>query len=133
VTVRLSLKRFHAERWWERKAEAYTRIVESLYHLKAYSDAKIPEYLEGVKYAADHMKQLSEEYRSAHRELTKATAIGAYIISDDAAKTLDDLQKRPQLEWNENPPHEIFEADSAAYGEALSKIRDAAKRDLGVT
>jgi hypothetical protein len=30
-SVRLALRRFHAERWWERKAEAYSQIEEALY------------------------------------------------------------------------------------------------------
>lgn len=132
LTVKLSLKRFHAERWWERKAEAYTRIVESLYHVKAYSDAMIPEYLEGATYSPEHKKRLSDEYSAAHRELSKTTGIGAYIICDEAAEVLEELRKRPGLDWDQNPPWEVFEDDAQAYGAALDKIRRIAKRDLGV-
>jgi hypothetical protein len=32
------LRRFVSERWWERKADAYTRIVESLSALVDYCD-----------------------------------------------------------------------------------------------
>lgn len=30
ATVRLSLSRFRSERWWERKADAYSRLIEEL-------------------------------------------------------------------------------------------------------
>ena len=33
VTVRLSLKRFYAERWWDRKADAYTRVIAALHQM----------------------------------------------------------------------------------------------------
>ena len=36
VTVRLSLKQFYSQRWWEKKAEAYSAIIHSLYQMKAY-------------------------------------------------------------------------------------------------
>ena len=133
VTVRLSLRRFHAERWWERKADAYSQIVESLYHLKVYSDTSIRESREGVQYTAEHKKALTEQYSAAHAELSKTTTIGAYIICDEAAKVLEELQNRPELDWNETPPWDIFEADSTAYGEAIKKIRNIAKMDLGVS
>jgi len=29
ITVQLSLRKFRAERWWERKAEAYSKIIEA--------------------------------------------------------------------------------------------------------
>mgnify|MGYP001574868345 CR=1 FL=1 len=133
LTVRLSLRRFHSERWWERKAETYSRVVESLYHVKAYGDAMVREDLEGVQYTPEHKKRLREEYSAGHRELSKATSIGAYIICDDAAKVLDELRKRPRLDWDENPPWEVFEDDARAYGEALTKMREIAKKDLGVS
>ena len=37
LTVKFSLKKFFTEKWWERKADAYSNIVECLY-LKIGSD-----------------------------------------------------------------------------------------------
>lgn len=132
ITVRLALKRFRSERWWERKADTYSRIVESLCHLKAYSDAKIPEYLKSIEYSDERKKALSDDYTRAYNELTRIIAIGAYIICDEAAAVLDELWNRPRLDWAKNPPWEIFEADSNAYQDTLKKMRDIAKKDLGV-
>lgn len=132
ITVRLSIRRFYAERWWERKADAYSLIVESLHHLIEYCDARAKEYLEGVKYTEEKDKQLSDDYSAAYCELRKATGIGAYIIDSKAAKVLYQLDKRPKLDWDNNPPWEIFEKDSNAYKDALAEISQIAKRDLGV-
>lgn len=41
VTVRLSLRNFYTEKWWERQAEAYSEILESLSHMKRHTDAFI--------------------------------------------------------------------------------------------
>jgi hypothetical protein len=49
ITVQLSLRRFRTERWWERKVEAYERIIAALHPTKAYADTyfrrrgKIPD------------------------------------------------------------------------------------------
>lgn len=34
VTVKLSIRKFYTERWWERRADAYSRIVEALHKHK---------------------------------------------------------------------------------------------------
>ena len=42
VTVRLSIKRFRSERWWERKVEAYTDLLSSLSDSKRYANLQAP-------------------------------------------------------------------------------------------
>ena len=34
LTVRLSVKQFTSQRWWEKKAEAYSKIIENLSNLQ---------------------------------------------------------------------------------------------------
>jgi len=34
VTVKLSIKQFYSQRWWEKKAEAYSHIIENLSYLR---------------------------------------------------------------------------------------------------
>ena len=133
LTVRLSLRRFHAERWWERKAEAYSRIVESLHHLMEYCSAMSEESSHAAEFSAEHRKELSDSYKSAYRDLRKATGVGAYIISNEIAVILSNLEARPRLDWREEPPWEVFDADFAAYKEALEQIRQLAKKDLKVS
>ena len=36
LTSKLSLKRFYSQRWWERKSNNYTSILESLHHMKKF-------------------------------------------------------------------------------------------------
>ncbi len=45
ITVHLSLRRFHSEQWWVRKADSYSKIVESLHEIKTYCEDQI-EYIE---------------------------------------------------------------------------------------
>ena len=43
LTVRLAIRRFHEEKWWEKKQEMYSRLLEILHHLKKYAS----EHYEG--------------------------------------------------------------------------------------
>ena len=131
-SVRLALRRFHAERWWERKADAYSRIVEALYHAMEYCAARSDEDMTGRQISEEREKELSEGYQLAHRELRKAASVGAYIISDDVAEALATLERRPRLDPKDCASFELFEADYEAYKKALVEIRALAKKDLRV-
>lgn len=133
VTVWLALRRFHAERWWERKAEAYSRIVETLNTLVEYCSTMSAAEL-GATYSVERKQQLRDEYDRAYLELRKATGIGSYIISNKVADVLARLEARPRFDRDSKAAWlEIFDAEYEAYKNALSQIRSLAKRDLRVS
>jgi len=132
ISVRLSLRRFHAERWWERKAEAYSRIIEALHNAMEYCEARSDESLTRVELSEERKQQLEQDYRQAARELRKATAVGAYIIAPRVADVLARLHSRPELDWEQTPTFEFYDHEYEGYKSALSEIRELAKKDLGV-
>src|SRR6266540_2058674 len=72
VTVKLSLRQFRSERWWERKAEVYSRILEALYHLERYSEAMLRESEGSARYSDARRERMEEAYDAAIDELHKA-------------------------------------------------------------
>jgi hypothetical protein len=133
VTVHLALGRFHRERWWERKADAYSRIVESLYAAIEHFRVSSAECEGGAKFDEKFRQKIDHDCDAAFGELRKAQVIGAYIISNEVAKMLDELMKRPRLSWNDSPHWEVFKDDQEAYAKALVGIREIAKKDLRIS
>jgi hypothetical protein len=88
VTTRLALRRFYSERWWERKLQAYSTILESLYDMKRYSEEAIDAFESGRELSDDWKTQLHAQYSRGRNEIDKATAIGAFGISDGASRYL---------------------------------------------
>src|SRR3984893_13906661 len=85
LTVQLSFRRFQAERWWDRKAEAYSKIIEALHHAVAYTSMSYSDWVENVEHTEEYKERLGESYSKALKEIEIATGVGAYIISDEAA------------------------------------------------
>ena len=130
LSARWGLRRAFQEKWWERKERAYTEIIEALYDLIRYSDLCAEE--DKMKHRHEHSKkkEFGERYSEAYWKIQKMTDIGAFVISDEAARILRELRKRPQLDWNNDPPWENYEADSSSYRNTLDDIRKCAKMDL---
>lgn len=98
LTVRLSMKQFYSQRWWERKAEAYSRIVEHLSYLDYFFDQLLRQGVGGFDWY-DPMKEgdkqwLLKAYREGREAIAKAVGAGAYIVSDDTASTLRSLLRQ---------------------------------------
>lgn len=131
-SARWGARRAFQERWWERKERAYAEIVEALHDLIRYSELCAQEYLSGGEREHPKKKEFGERYSEAYWKIQRATDIGAFVICEKAAAILADLRKKPKLDWNENPPWEIYEADCAHYRSTLAQIRECAREDLKV-
>lgn len=132
ITVKLSLKKFRSEKWWEKKAEAYSKIVDILHQLKNYCDQKLPASYGELNLSPEKENELAEQYKIAYRELVKALDVGSFIISEEAVKILETYKNRPQLDFADNPLCEIIECDLKYIKECLQDFRIAAKKDLGI-
>ncbi|RZI40004.1 hypothetical protein EGT07_26285 [Herbaspirillum sp. HC18] len=130
LTARLSLRKFYSEKWWDKKERAYTEIIESLYDLLQYCEIKKEDYGDGTKYSEERLERLRERHNDAIWKIKRVTAIGAFVISPESAEVLMNLIERPRLNWESNPPWEVYEEDYKHYKAALESIRVHAKNDL---
>lgn len=130
LTVKFSIKQFYSQKWWEKKAEAYSNIIEKLSYLQYYFGEWLEE-IEGTKKMREKDEErLSEGYRQAKESIIQASAIGAYIISDNTAVALVTLLR----DLNKGDPSGNWMDDiSRCYHtieECIAKIRKYARVDL---
>jgi hypothetical protein len=76
LTVQLSLRRFQSERWWERKVDAYTRIIEALHHVIAFTSMIYKEWIEKEKFTEEHKAEMESSYAKAMGDLRMAIDVG---------------------------------------------------------
>jgi hypothetical protein len=126
VTVRLALRRFRSERWWERKAETYSQIVEAM--------VTIIEFCERISQHPDKEErdQLIKECEASHRKLRRLTIQGEFVIGSRIAEILNLLLKRdPMKEWDHTIwTYEEWERDT--FQNALAQVRFLVKKDLRI-
>lgn len=130
ITVHLSMKQFYSQKWWEKKAEAYSNIIEHLSYLQYYLGEWFAEGVHEKELSSSDKERLSEGYRQARESITKAAAIGAFIVSNDTATTLEILLR--ELEKQDQKGDWVGDIDRC-YGsvkECIAKIREYAKTDL---
>lgn len=134
ITVRLSIRRFHSQRWWEKKAETYSSILERISELQFTIGEFLADW-EGVRDIgpadSDRVKRLQAMSQEARIAIAKAAEIGSFIVSDEAALVLEKLRKQLDIEDGGDPYDEMGRG-YAALKDAIPKIRVEAKKDLRV-
>jgi hypothetical protein len=132
LSARWAVRRVYREKWWERKEKAYAEIIDALYDIVRYCELTADEYLQGNDYSDNpKKKEFGQSYTKAYWKIQKATDIGAFVISEQAAGILKILRDRPRLKWEENPPWEVYEQDAKHYRESIAEIRQCARKELG--
>jgi hypothetical protein len=135
VTLHYALKRFYFEKWWERKAEAYSSILEALHHLKNHADHELASdkvvepslrpKLEKV------LEELKEKMTDGIAEIRKRADIGAFVISEEAVSALHALlNELGEAVKSPKSSNEYFNLVLSAVNRCLDSMRYIAKNDL---
>jgi len=130
VTVKLALRRFYTEKWWERKTQAYSEIIGSLVKMQICYARWEAKELEQRNLSEKAQKRINREYATAKEVLESAVAAGSFLISEKAADVLGSFLK--ELEKVGSPQY-WFEDLERHYGEVIKCIagmREIAKREL---
>ncbi|MGD8190197.1 hypothetical protein ACQCN2_09460 [Brevibacillus ginsengisoli] len=131
IVIKIALKQFYTQKWWEAKASAYSKIVESLSGMIYVKEQRFDhDVVNLLNLSEETLKRYQEIESKAYEELRKAKAIGSYIISNDAIETLNLLEKGLNLrDANGDWVKDIDEHLGALY-KCMEQIRKIASRDL---
>lgn len=135
LTVRLALRRFYSEKWWERKAAAYTAIMESMHHVREHADTHLAFELNGRELPADGKDKLDRELRQAVADLRRHRDVGSLVISAEATAALNELfqelEKSAQI-GHERSFFEYLDYRVGALDRSLQNMRRMARQDLSL-
>jgi hypothetical protein len=130
LTVFLALRRFYSEKWWERKWEAYSGLLDALHHIKNYDDhysafeernAELPEKAKIL---------LTEKLQNSMAEVRKQRDVGSLVISEQAVKAIDDLLGEFETSTHSEIWYEVIELHLAATNKCIRSVCEIAKKDL---
>ena len=132
LTARFALRRFYSEKWWERRAAAYTSIIESTHHVREHADTNLTFLRLCKDLPTDGEKRLEEAMKNAMAELRKQRDIGQLLLSDRAIELVnrffDGLDHSTKVEtWLEH-----LERKMTAIDTFLPAFCQIARKDLKV-
>lgn len=122
--------KFARERWWERQADVYARIIEALAGMVYYHEEHLTAYEEGRNIPAAMRAETDQHWQRSYAELKKASAVGAFLISPDAEVALRKMWKDKDKPIDPQDWYGQLESDYVAARDCLKSIVACAKADL---
>jgi hypothetical protein len=95
ATTTLGFWRFRDEKWWSRKADAYSVIIDSLHVSKDCSTQDLAEMRAidaGIQINEEYRKELMSRAREADRQIRKAIDTSSFLLCDEAVRVLEELR-----------------------------------------
>lgn len=130
ITVRLSIKQFYTQKWWEKKADTYSKIIEELSYLQYYFGELFDEGVQLKTISEEEHEELRIKFRESKLLIFKTYAAGAYIISDNSIIALKELIKELDIEKTNCHFVDNYDRWYGATRDCIEKIREQATREL---
>ncbi len=130
VTVKLSQRKFRAERLWDRKVVAYERVIEAFHKSKKFSSEHLDaEYL-NREVSEDRKNELRKLADEAREEILRTADIGSFTLSTHALTLLSQYQQESANEEGIYSWQDHLEHDYGVTEKYLKLFIEEAKQDL---
>jgi hypothetical protein len=132
ITASLSLRRFRREKWWERKVDAYSKVIEALHNSKAFASHHLKALGRDEDVPEETDNELRRRANLAHDEILKTMDVGALLLSKEALVRIKQYKKDAEeipleLSW----PDALRE-DWAINDKCFKDLIEIARKDLKI-
>lgn len=127
-----AIRKFYAERNWERRERAYEEIIHALYDITRYCAVQKEDYGQGTGLSAEKENELQIKYMSAYSSVNKSIDIGSLYISSKANEILQLLRELRNVDYKGEPTFEVFEHEHSIHKEALNAFLIVARKELHI-
>lgn len=130
ITVKLSLNRYYAEKWWEKKYEAYNRLIDTMYDI-AQQSIRLSVVLSGSISPSSSALDSIDHLKGAIDTLRKDVKTAEFLVSDEAAYYLSRLNKEIEKAFSEENK-QCLSLIHIAVEDALPKLIKCARSELKI-
>jgi hypothetical protein len=132
ITVRLAIRRFHEEKWWEKKQEMYSSLLETLHRIKNYTEEIYEGEIDPSYITVEKKEELARDWKMFSRDFAKMIDLASFHLSNEAVAILDQYKKEKTIAHKSDTIFECIDGDLAAVSKCLENLKKAAKNDLKV-
>ncbi|KVK24495.1 hypothetical protein [Enterobacter hormaechei] len=139
------MNKFYKEKWWEKRLEAFTEIINIAYRIKMSNDYFLRcEYAQmepGESRFKPHPKEIEEKLRTEYwldlQELERIAQLADFTLTTKVKSLLDvyvNARKKMMDDWYEDAieSYEASEKDLKLSEKLLSNLVAEAKRELKI-
>lgn len=130
ITVHLSRNKFRTEKWWEKKASAYERVIDAFHSSKKFTSEHLDAEYKGREVEELRDQELRKLAKIARDEILRASDVGAFILSPQALGILTKYEKKSEELSDCQTWQEYLDLDWSITDKHMKDFIAEAKKDL---
>ena len=130
ITVQLSGYKFRSDRWWEKKVDAYERVIEAFHNSKKFDTEHMTAEERGQEVDEARDTELRKLAKEARDEILKASDIGSFVLSTEALEILEQYKAESENAPRQDTWYEHLDAAWALTDRYMREFIAEAHRDL---
>lgn len=132
--VWFSLKRYRNEKWWEKKADAYERIINALHATKNFDEKHFDAAVEGSSISPEEDQKLRADANKGHEEILRSISLGSFLLPESSVNRLKQFAADVNKISSESDSWDQYlDRDWKATNDCLEDLIILAKRDLKIS
>jgi hypothetical protein len=132
LIVKVTLRQFYSQKWWETKSNAYLKIVEHLCDYNLATGQLFDHHVDALNLSEELIDKYHRIRTNTYAEILKQKIMGDYILSSRSITALESLLKNFESNWNRENYVVALDDDYGFVKECIEEIRVSAKMDLKV-
>lgn len=128
----LASRRFRNERWWEKKSEAYSELVEALHNMRWPSNEHFEAGIEQRDLSEEYSQELWQEFKKARKVVWKITESSSFLISSDVLKAVQEMERGLSTARSADSWFGHLDEQGVAIDTCLEKVKDIGAKELGI-
>lgn len=129
LAARFAYRQAHIGRVWERKAEAYSEILEALHEVEEWFRAEMDDECSRREVAEDVQAARNAEYSDARKRLRRRTAREVWLLPEEAQKRISAMNS--EMSERQDTWFEHLDNGLGAVRNAVNDITRLAQTELG--
>lgn len=131
LTVTWALRRYKAEKSWERRLAAYVDVVTAIGEMQHVIRRWMTDVEEHRDPSEDWNKAQRERYQAARRRLDEGAAAASLILSRETTATLSALRRDLENAPDRHDYYKSLEHDYDLLAKALKSVVEQGRGSLG--
>lgn len=128
----LSVRRFRDEKWWERKASAYSELIDALHKMKWRLSETYDAILEQRELSKEYSNELLHEFKLARQNVWRIADSSSFLVSPEVFKAAEEMEKGLSSAQIAESWFEHIDEQFAAVNKCLKQVKSIGTKELGI-
>lgn len=132
LAAHLAMRRFREEKWWQRKSEIYSELINELHELKYPKVRFFDSLAEGVKIEDDEAHELIRQEKDSQVKVFQVAERSSFVLNKSVLSEIRKMDQYLNRAKKQESAIEQYQDEIHAIDECILRVKAIGRKDLQI-